>query len=143
MEYTIGVVLGLVTGFAGRFVGFDRDRAFYPVVLIVVASYYALFATMDGSTAILIIEVGQGLVFAAVAVIGFRSNLWLVVAGLAAHGIFDFFVHDRLVMNPGMPLWWPGFCGAIDICLAAFFAWVLSGDRLRATADGQLAARQL
>jgi hypothetical protein len=47
MEYLIGVILSLaVAGFAAV-IGFDRERAFYPTVLIVIASYYVLFA--DGS----------------------------------------------------------------------------------------------
>ena len=36
--------------------GLDRDRAFYPVVTIVIASYYALFAVMGASTHALILE---------------------------------------------------------------------------------------
>ena len=49
MEYLIGVILSLaVAGFAAV-VGFDRERAFYPTVLIVVASYYILFAAMGAS----------------------------------------------------------------------------------------------
>ncbi len=44
MPYAIGIVLSLsVARFASR-VGFDRDRAFYPTVLIVIASYYVLWA---------------------------------------------------------------------------------------------------
>ena len=35
-------------------VGFDRDRALYPIVLIVIASYYGLFAIMAGSMQALI-----------------------------------------------------------------------------------------
>ena len=49
MPYAIGIVLSLsVALFASR-VGFDRDRAFYPTVLIVIASYYVLFAAMSES----------------------------------------------------------------------------------------------
>jgi hypothetical protein len=49
MEYLIGLVLSLVVaGFASS-VGFDRDRVYYPVVLIVIATYYVLFASMGAS----------------------------------------------------------------------------------------------
>jgi len=49
MEYLIGLILSfLVAGFA-IIVGFDRDRSFYPTVLIIIASYYVLFAVMDAS----------------------------------------------------------------------------------------------
>ena len=38
MEYLVGVVLGLVVGGFAAAGGFDRDRSFYPTVLIVIAS---------------------------------------------------------------------------------------------------------
>lgn len=62
--------------------------------------------------------------FFALAVAGFRTSLWLVVAALAAHGVFDFF-HHRLIRNPGVPPWWPGFCLACDVLAAVFLALLL------------------
>jgi hypothetical protein len=49
MPFVIGIVLSLSVAVFARGVGFDRDRAFYPTVLIVIASYYVLFAAMTGS----------------------------------------------------------------------------------------------
>jgi len=48
--------------------------------------------------------------------------MWLAAAGIAGHGFFDFFVHHSLVTNPGMPVWWPGFCGTIDFVLGGCLA---------------------
>jgi hypothetical protein len=39
MPYVIGIVLSLGVAFFAKSVGFDRDRAFYPTLLIVIASY--------------------------------------------------------------------------------------------------------
>ena len=50
MEYAVGLVLALLVSSFARLVGFDRDRSFYPVVLIVIASYYVLFAVMGDRT---------------------------------------------------------------------------------------------
>jgi hypothetical protein len=36
--------------------GLDRDRAWYPAVTLVIASYYALFAVMGASTQALVLE---------------------------------------------------------------------------------------
>jgi hypothetical protein len=102
-------------------VGLSRDRAFYPIVLIVIPSYYLLFAVMGGATSALLPEALITSGFAAVATIGFRGNLWLVVWGLVAHGVQDLF-HGQLVTNPGVPEWWPAFCLAIDITMAVFLA---------------------
>lgn len=37
MPYVVGIVLSLGVALFARRVGFDRDRAFYPTVLIVIA----------------------------------------------------------------------------------------------------------
>lgn len=118
MEYAIGVLLALLVSLFARFVGFDRDRSFYPVVVIIVASYYVLFAVMGGSIQALLLESLVMGGFALVAVIGMKRQLWLVGAALAAHGVFDFF-HGHLVNNPGVPEWWPAFCGAFDVVAGA------------------------
>ena len=122
MEYLVAVILGLVVAGFAAMSGFDRDRAFYPTVLIVVASYYPLFAVMGASRPSLETEIVVGLVFSVFAILGFKKIMWLAAAGIAAHGFFDFFVHHALVANPGMPVWWPGFCGTIDIVLGAWVA---------------------
>lgn len=123
MEYLIGAVLGVVVGVFARWSGFDRDRAFYPTAMIVIASYYSLFAVMGSSRdSTLGIEIAIGLVFSVFAVLGFKRSMWIVAAAIAGHGIFDFFVHHALVTNRGMPVWWPGFCGTIDIVLGGWLA---------------------
>src|SRR4051794_5054835 len=56
MEYLIGVGLAVLVCVFAMVVGFDRDRAFYPTVVAVNATYYILFAVMGSSTAVLAIE---------------------------------------------------------------------------------------
>ena len=124
MEYLIGVVLGVVVCVFALLTGFDRDRAFYPTVLAVIPTYYILFAAMASSTQAVVIESTVTCAFWALAVVGFKKNLWLVAAGLAGHGVFDFF-HHGVIQNPGVPAFWPGFCGSIDVFLGAFLAVLL------------------
>ena len=127
MAFVIGVVLALAVSLYATALQLDRDRAFYPTVLLVIAFLYVLFATMGGSGHAVIVESVIGVAFAAAASFGFRGSLWLVVAGLAGHGVFDFF-HGRLVSNPGVPAFWPAFCGAYDVAAAAYLAWRLARD---------------
>jgi len=133
VAFFIGVVLALSIGLSATFLGLDRDRVFYPAVTMVVASYYALFAIMGGSGQVLAFELIPIVAFLVAAVVGFKRSLWLVVVALAAHGVFDFF-HGQLIANPGVPLWWPSFCGAYDVVAAAYLAWLLSRSKVRATA---------
>src|SRR5712672_4453651 len=124
MGYGIGSLLSVfVTVFARR-VGFDRDRAFYPTVLIVVASYYVLFAVMSGSVETVLRESIIMALFAVAAVAGFKGSAWIVVAALAGHGVQDA-VHGHIVANAGVPLWWPAWCLAYDVGAAAALAWLL------------------
>ena len=103
MPYIIGIVLSAGVAVFARYVGFDRDRAFYPTVMIVIAAYYVLFAVMSGSVQTVVIESVVMTLFAAAAVAGFKSSAWIVVAALAGHGAFDA-VHGHVVENAGMPL---------------------------------------
>lgn len=121
MEYLVGVLLALGVGVFATLAGLDRGRGFYPVVLIVIASYYVLFAVMGGSHRALFAEAPILCAFAAVAVLGFKRNLWLVVAALVGHGILDL-VHPHLIANPGAPVWWPMFCLAYDLAAAGYLA---------------------
>lgn len=131
MEYLVGAVLAVVvTAFAAA-VGLDRDRAFYPTVLVVVASYYGLYAVLGQSMQALVAELAAMLVFVAATVAGFRRNLWIVAAGLFAHGVFDVF-HGALISNPGLPAWWPAFCMSYDVVAALCMAWLLQRSRIRA-----------
>lgn len=124
MPHLAGIALALTVSVIATLVGFDRDRAFYPTLLMVIASYYVLFAVIGGSGHAVGAETLVLAGFLLVAVIGFKKNLWLVVAALIAHGIFDF-LHAHVVANPGVPAWWPAFCLTYDITAGAFLAWLL------------------
>jgi len=133
MAFLIGAVLALTVGLSATYIGLDRDRAFYPSVMIVIASYYALFAVMGGSMHALVIELIVIVAFLAASIAGFKRSLWLVVVALAAHGVFDL-VHGNMIENPGVPTWWPHFCLAYDVVAAAYLAWLLWRSKVHAAA---------
>jgi len=129
MEYVVGVVLGVGVCGLGTVAGFERDRAFYPVMMIVIASYYALFAVLGGDGNALIAEVGIAIGFVCLAVIGFRTSLWVVAAAILGHAGLDL-VHGHVVTNAGVPAWWPMFCASIDAFAAFYLAWRLLSRRI-------------
>jgi hypothetical protein len=124
MEYLIGVVLSAAVCLFALLAGFDRDRVFYPTMLIVIATYYILFAAMGSSIHALPIESMVAGLFLLVALVGYKKNLWLVVAGLIGHGVFDLF-HHQIIQNSGVPVWWPAFCLAYDVLAGAGLAILL------------------
>jgi len=125
LPYVVGVVLSIGVALFARAVGFDRDRAFYPTVLIVVASYYVLFAVMSGSVETVLLESIIMALFTVAAVTGFKASPWIVVAALAGHGVQDA-VHGHIVANAGVPAWWPAWCLAYDVGAAGALAWILT-----------------
>ena len=128
MEVIIGVALALAVSLFARFVGLDRDRAFYPTVMIVISGLYGLFACIGGRPGELVLEWVLVVGFIVLTTLGFKFNLWLVVVALFGHGVMDIF-HGHLIDNPGVPGWWPGFCSAYDITAAGCLAWILSRTR--------------
>ena len=141
MECIIGAVLAGCVLLSAMLIGFDRQRAFYPTVMIVIASYCGLFAVLGGSQLALTLEGSALSVFVLVAIFGFRTNLWWVVAALVAHGVFDL-VHARLIEDPGVPLWWPGFCLTFGVVAGAYLTGLLRARRLPPHPTPETAARE-
>jgi len=125
MAYLVGLVLALGVSLFGTFTRFDRERSFYPVMTIVIASTYQLFAAIGGTTELLSLETALFVAFVLAAVMGFKANLWIVVVALAGHGVFDL-AHPHLISNPGVPIWWPAFCMTYDISAALYLAGLLN-----------------
>ena len=133
MPVAVGLVLALLVGVFGTATGLDRDRAFYPVITIIVATYYILFAVVGEASQALWPEMMIAGAFIIAAVVGFRRSLWIVVAALATHGILDL-IHGSVVSNPGVPDSWPGFCMGYDVAAALYLAGLLKSGRIRAVA---------
>lgn len=126
----VGALLAAIVALFSHVIGYDRDKSFYPVVLTVVGAFYPLFAVMAGGNA-LIPEIVFFVLFAGLAAAGFVRSLWIVAVGLLLHGVFDFVRHSHFDA-PGVPEWWPAFCGAYDVVAGLGLAALLLRDQRRA-----------
>jgi len=124
MEYIFGFALALFFCGAAAWLGMDRERVFYPAVVMAVASYYLAFAVVDGRNGVMQSEVAIAAVFIAGAAAGFKYSPWIAVVALAGHGVMDGF-HQHLVHNTGVPQVWPGFCMTFDVTAAVIVALVM------------------
>lgn len=139
----IGAALAVLVALYARVVGLDRERAFYTTVLVIVGLIYGLFTVVAGVAAewkdgwwrTLGLESIAIAAFFVLAAVGFRRSQWIVVAGLAGHGLYDL-VHHHLIDNPGVPAWWPAFCMSYDVVAAACLA-VLIRSRSGAAPSGR------
>ena len=127
MPIVVGVLLAIAIAALAKFTRFDEERSFYSTVLVIIASYYVLFAVLSGSSHALVWELVIAVVFSTVAIIGALFLPTLVGTGIIAHGLFDL-VHDILIENSGVPTWWPTFCGSLDVLLGL---WVIALTRSR------------
>jgi hypothetical protein len=122
IPFVVGVLVAAVVAAFGKVTRFQEDRGFYPTVLIVIASYYVLFAVLGGSSYALFWELVVTFGFSAIAVFPSSRGPLLVGIGITAHGLFDL-VHHVIIQNPGVPSWWPIFCASVDVPLGV---WVIS-----------------
>jgi len=129
-EFIIGVLTGLaIVGFA-RFTQFDQDRSFYATVLIVITSYYILFAFMGGE-GIDPLDVVVALILSAAALLGVYMKWPMLIAySILAHGILDFF-HHHIIDNAGVPSWWPGFCGGVDVAIFVVLVYLFKSKKIQ------------
>ena len=139
IPFIAGVFLAVIVAALGKVTRFEQDRSFYPTVLIVIASYYVLFAVLGGSSQALFWESVVAVAFAAIAVFGSLRVPLLVGVAIAGHGLFDL-VHHGIIVNQGVPSWWPIFCASIDVPLGL---WAIGRYRSRPHESKHILAGQV
>ena len=115
-----GVVLGCVQAAAPLAFPWLDAATVYAVSLTLIAAVYLGFAVADGRRHVLVVEAAVASVFVVVAAAAVPGSAWLVVAGLAGHGVKDLWQH-RTGFVAGTR-WWPPFCAAVDVVAAGLIA---------------------
>ena len=84
----------------------------YALGLALIASVYIGFAVADGRPTVIAVESTIAGAFVIVAAAAVTGSPWLLVLGLAGHGLKDLWQHRRqFVANTR---WWPPFCLVVD-----------------------------
>jgi len=92
----------------------------YALGLVLIASVYIGFAVADGRPAVIAFESSVAGLFVVVAAAAVTGSPWLLVLGLAGHGVKDLWQHrSQFVANTR---WWPPFCFVVDLVVAAIIA---------------------
>jgi hypothetical protein len=92
----------------------------YAMGLVLVAAVYIGLAVADGRPKVIVAELGVASIFVMTAAIAVTGSVWLIVIGLAGHGLKDLWQHRRqFVANTR---WWPPFCMVVDWVAAAIIA---------------------
>jgi hypothetical protein len=115
-----GVVVGLLQAATPLAFWWLDSATVYALGLAVIASVYVGFAVADGRPTVIAVESSVTLAFVVVAAAAVTGSPWLLVAGLAGHGLKDLWQHrSHFVANTR---WWPPFCLVVDWVVAAIIA---------------------
>src|SRR3954462_3894808 len=96
------------------------NAAVYALGLALIASIYIGFAVADGRARVIALESSVATVFVVVAAAAVTGSPWLLVVGLAGHGLKDLWQHrTHFVANTR---WWPPFCMVVDFVVATVIA---------------------
>jgi len=101
----------------------------YAMGIVLIASVYIGFAVADGRRTVLAVETTVAGVFVIIAAVAVIGSPWLLVVGLAGHGVKDLWQHRRqFVANTR---WWPPFCLVVDWVAATMIAVaIIAGAQL-------------
>jgi hypothetical protein len=128
------VLAGAVTGLAVAASPFGfwwlPPATVYASGVIFIAAVYIGFAVADGRPKVFVVELAVATAFVVIGALGISGPTWLLVAGLAGHGVKDYWQHrTKFVANTR---WWPPFCATTDFVSASVLAVVIiTGTHLR------------
>jgi hypothetical protein len=112
-----GVVAGLAVAASPFGLWWLPAATVYGCGVIFIAAVYIGFAVSDGRPKVIGVELAVTTAFVAIGALGISGSAWLLVAGLAGHGLKDYWQHRTgFVANTR---WWPPFCATTDFVAAA------------------------
>jgi hypothetical protein len=92
-------------------------KTVYALGLTLIAAVYIGFSVADGRWKVIAAESIVAAFFVVIAAVSVSGSAWLLVLGLAGHGLKDLWQHrTQFVRNTR---WWPPFCATVD--------WVAAG----------------
>jgi len=115
-----GVIVGAVQAASPLGFWWLEPRTVYALGLTLIAAVYIGFSVADGRWQVIAAESGVAGVFVVVAAISVSASAWVLVLGLAGHGLKDLWQHrTQFVRNTR---WWPPFCATVDWVVAGILA---------------------
>ena len=126
-----GVLVGVLQAASPLAFWWLEPATVYALSLVAIAFVYIGFAVADGRWKVIALETSVAAVFVVIAAAAITGSPWLLVVGLAGHGLKDWWQHrSHYVANTR---WWPPFCAAVDVVVAAIIAIeIIAGLNLHA-----------
>jgi hypothetical protein len=115
-----GVVVGVLQAATPLMFWWLDSATVYALGIAAIAAIYVGFAVADGRPKIIAVETTVALGFVIVAAAAVTGSPWLLVVGLAGHGLKDLWQHRTHFVRGTR--WWPPFCASVDFVAAAIIA---------------------
>lgn len=101
----------------------ENSKSAYAFLLFTFPLYYFIFAIFGNDYAAFPLEFLGGLLFFVIALVALKLGglykYFLLAIGYILHGVYDV-THNLFFINEGTPIWWPEFCGVIDIIIGLY-----------------------
>lgn len=103
----------------------DRSYRFmgYPALMMALPACYWVIALASSDYDALMLELGAGVLFIVLATLcvhyQHKGHSILLGTGWLLHGLYDA-VLGSLFINAGTPIWWPEFCGTVDVLVGGY-----------------------
>jgi hypothetical protein len=118
-----GVVAGAIQAASPLAFWWLEPKTVYALGLTLIAAVYIGFSVADGRRRVIAAESSVAGFFVVIAAVSVSGSAWLLVLGLAGHGLKDLWQHrTQFVRNTR---WWPPFCATVDWVLAGILAGVM------------------
>lgn len=121
-----GILVALVTILGIKFRGTENKPWTYPLILSSFPMFYFAFSIYAGDMDVLTREIVFAIPIFVICILSAVKNLRfsgvLLGLGYLGHGVYDG-LHESIFHNPGMPSWWPVFCGVIDVLVGIYILY--------------------
>src|SRR5215471_19771796 len=115
-----GAVWGVIQAVSPLGFWWLEPKTVYALGLPLIAAVYIGFSVADGRGHVIAAETIVAGLFVVVAAMSVSGSAWLLVLGLAGHGLKDLWQHrTQFVRNTR---WWPPFCATVDFVAAGILA---------------------
>jgi hypothetical protein len=99
-----GVVVGIAQTASPLVFWWLDATTVYALGLVLIAGIYIGFAVADGRPKVIVVESIVASGFVVIAAVGLTVSVWLIVVGLAGHGLKDLWQHRRqFVASTSLP----------------------------------------
>jgi hypothetical protein len=123
----IGILIACFIIVKFKKAGYEKHNLAYPLLLSTFPVYYWFFSVYSSDYGALFNEIIVGMIFIVLALIALKlsknKGLLILAIGFISHGLYDV-VHANIYNHSVAPLWWPEFCGSIDILLGVYMLYL-------------------